>query len=256
MPIILNIDVSGQQGLVALSRENICIDSIVNNEPMQHAAFLQPAIQTILMRNGIVINQLDAVALCNGPGSYTGLRVGLASAKGLCFALEIPLITINTLQVLARAAADFSSSNSKNFTNKFNNKPNASLATGNHQFAGMAIESNLPVLFCPMIDARRMEVFFGVYNQETNIIIEPAACVIDHNFLHEYLAKNRIYFFGSGAAKWQTIANSPHAIFLPQLSLKDALCQLAIKNYNTADFADLNRSEPFYCKAFYTSKHV
>jgi tRNA threonylcarbamoyladenosine biosynthesis protein TsaB len=235
MALILNIDVSGKQGFVAVSKDGICIDSIINDEPMQHAAFLQPAVQAILNRNELSVNQINAVSLSNGPGSYTGLRVGLASAKGLCYALQIPLITINTLQVLALSAST-EAKDSSNYLNKL--------------LEGLA-KTDQPLLFCPIIDARRMEVFFGLYDENNKSIIEPNARIIDDNFLHSYLLNHVICFFGSGASKWQAIVNSPNAVFLPEPLQQDALCQLSSQKYEALNFANLIQAEPFYCKAFH-----
>src|SRR6187401_413646 len=104
MALILSIDVSGKNGLIVLAQGDSIIDAETNHEPMNHASFLQPAIQSLLKKNNVELKELQAVAISNGPGSYTGLRVGLASAKGLCFALNIPLITLSTLEVMTIAA--------------------------------------------------------------------------------------------------------------------------------------------------------
>ena len=250
MAIILNIDVSGQQGLVALSQNGNCIDSILNAEPMQHAAFLQPAIQTILRRNQVAVISLNAVAISNGPGSYTGLRVGLASAKGLCFALNIPLITLNTLQILARAASKFVDSNNK----KINNGLTKEYLAEKPKMTGLRNEENITtdaVIFCPMIDARRMEVFFGLFDKDNNTILEPAAAIIDENFLTSFLQNKAIYFSGSGAAKWKQLTQHPNAYFLPETPVTEALCELSFRGYNMGQFANFSLVEPFYCKEFY-----
>ena len=103
MALILSIDVSGPNGLVLLGESGNYVDSVYNNQPMQHAAFLQAAIYKLFQINNKHLSQVAGISLSNGPGSYTGLRVGLASAKGLCYALGIPLITINSLELLAFA---------------------------------------------------------------------------------------------------------------------------------------------------------
>lgn len=250
MAIIINIDVSGQQGLVALSQNGTCIDSIVNAEPMQHASFLQPAIQALLSRNKVAITALNAVAISNGPGSYTGLRVGLASAKGLCFALNIPMITLNTLQVIAKASSSFVEHNSKKFINRLS----AEYSEAKSEKEPLRNEENnntVETIFCPMIDARRMEVFFGVFDKDNNTIIEPGTAIIDENFLFRLLQNNTVYFSGSGAKKWMQLTQHPNALFLPELPVNEALCELSFSRYNIRQFVHLSLLEPFYCKEFY-----
>ncbi|HUP13519.1 MAG TPA: tRNA (adenosine(37)-N6)-threonylcarbamoyltransferase complex dimerization subunit type 1 TsaB, partial [Niastella sp.] len=137
--LILNIDTATDQAIVSLSKEGSVIGTLENNAQKDHAAWIQLAINSLLQKHGSAMHQLQAIAVTAGPGSYTGLRVGMATAKGLCFALQIPLITINTLQVMANAAID--------------------------QFLLKASQMPLPLCFCPMIDARRMEVFTAVYDK-------------------------------------------------------------------------------------------
>src|SRR5262249_34686360 len=148
-----------------------------------HAAFLQPAIQTIIQNSEFRIQNLDAISVVAGPGSYTGLRVGLASAKGLCYALNIPLITLNTLEVMAQAAINQS-------TDQLINQSN---------------------LFCPMIDARRNEVFTAIYNEKLQTLIQPAALTLAENSFETFLQKQKVVFFGSGSIKWKEICKNPNA---------------------------------------------
>jgi len=252
MAFILNIDVSGQQGLVAISKDGYCIDTILNTEPMQHATFLQPAIQSLLFKHKIAFQQLNAVALSNGPGSYTGLRVGLASAKGLCFALAIPLITINSLQLLAKASRSGIEANKIYFDNKSADGFNQQI---NRQWAFNQLkpnDSNIPYLYCPMLDARRMEVFFGLYDHNNLAIINPSNTVITNDFLSDYLVDHPIIFTGSGAQKWKEICNHKHAVFLPEPLIATAFCELSFEYYIRHELADLALTEPFYCKEFYS----
>ncbi len=234
MALILNIDTSGQEGFVALAKDGIYIDSLINSEPMQHAAFLQPAILQLVLKNRFVLQDLDAVAISNGPGSYTGLRVGLASAKGLCFALKKPLIIINTLQVMALAAKEKVSKNENDVTK------------------WQSTNMDLPILFCPMIDARRMEVFFSIYDKNLQPIVEPCAAALNTDFLSALLTNNCIFFSGSGVFKWQKICNHPQAIFLDTISVVKSLPVLAEETFQQNLFADVVLTEPFYYKEFYT----
>lgn len=237
MALILGIDVSGKLGLVTISEEGKEIDFLVNPEPMQHASFLQPAIKTLLKRNSRKLEQFHAISIVNGPGSYTGLRVGLASAKGLCFALGLPLITVNSLQLIALAAQQaIKMENLKTFSNSGMDKTN---------------RSENQALYCSMIDARRLEVFFGLYNEQNQALINPTTGIIDVNFLNTQLASNTIVFTGSGAAKWQNTCTHENAIFLPEPPLNDAFCQLSHELFKQLKFADLKLADPFYCKSFY-----
>jgi tRNA threonylcarbamoyladenosine biosynthesis protein TsaB len=245
MALILNIDSSGKQGLVALARDGVCLHKLINNEPMQHAAFLQPAIREVFKETGISFNEVDAVAVCNGPGSYTGLRVGLASAKGLCFAWNKPLITLNSLYVMAFAECQNMTENASSpCSTEYDNDVAASPTN---------IKNSLPILYCPMIDARRMEVFFALYARTMQELIPPSAAIVDVNFLDTYLENHIIKYFGSGAIKWREIALSPHAAFCPEPQLHKAFCALSYKKYLASDFDMLASAEPFYVKEFFTA---
>ena len=148
MNYILNIHTTAEKAIVNISNENQVIGTSVNSEQKEHAGFLHTAIKNILDENHINIAELKAVGVTGGPGSYTGIRVGLATAKGLCFALQIPMMMYNSLELMAFSAIE-------NF------------------------EKDKQALFCPMIDARRMEVFSAIYDNELKEILSPAAVVLD-----------------------------------------------------------------------------
>jgi tRNA threonylcarbamoyladenosine biosynthesis protein TsaB len=164
MSLILNIDTATDIAHVSLSQSGEMLDSITNNDQKEHGSFLQPSIQKLLKNNSLAIASLDAVAVSVGPGSYTGLRVGMASAKGICFALQKPLITINSLEIISYAAL-LENSHKYDLTN---------------------------ALLCPLIDARRMEVFTALYNQKLEKILEPQAMIIDASSFEHYLLTNKI----------------------------------------------------------------
>ncbi|MES2645720.1 MAG: tRNA (adenosine(37)-N6)-threonylcarbamoyltransferase complex dimerization subunit type 1 TsaB [Bacteroidota bacterium] len=243
MALILLIDVTGKDGFIALAEDDVLIDSEVNNEPMQHAAFLQPSIQSLLKKNKVGLNELHAIAINNGPGSYTGLRVGLASAKGLCFALKIPLITINSLQVIAKAASLL-------VKEEDDIKMNENYTTIQTQIN--AIDTNYnDFLYCSMIDARRMEVFFALYDSLNNIIIKPSTAIVDAQFLNDYSNEHRVFYTGSGADKFRSINEHTNFIYLPEADTKRAFCLIAYAYFKSATFTNLLSAEPFYCKEFY-----
>ena len=168
------------------------------------------------------LKNIDAIAVTNGPGSYTGLRVGMASAKGLCYALNKPLITVGNLEALAFAAISEK---------------------------GKDIPGN--ALFCPMIDARRMEVFTAIYNKELQEILPACAMVLDTESFKNFNEKHHILFNGSGALKWSKIAAHENSTFLFDTDITEAISKLSYKKFKQGDFTDLKYSEPLYVKEFF-----
>ncbi len=223
MSLILNIDTATDIAHISISKSGEILDSVTNKEQKDHGSFLQPAIQQLLKNNFISIQELDAIAISAGPGSYTGLRVGMASAKGLCFALQKPLITISSLEIIAYAAI---------------------LEAGTQT-------ANTGVLFCPMIDARRMEVFTALYTQQLETLLEPNAMVIEQNSFANYLIENKIFFVGNGAKKWELICKNENALFSNNISNPLAMNKLSFKKYENKDFTNLAYSEPSYLKEFF-----
>ena len=188
-----------------------------NAVPGESAAWLHVAIQQLLQEGALSTHQVAAVAVSAGPGSYTGLRVGMAAAKGLCFALGIPLITINTLQMMAAAAVE---------------EPTD--------------------LLCPMIDARRMEVFTGLFTKEL-VAVQPAhALILEVDSFANYLNTHTITFFGNGSAKFQPLTHHINAFFKTIAVDATHIANLAYEAFHQKKFADLAYSEPFYGKDFYS----
>ncbi|MCU0403016.1 MAG: tRNA (adenosine(37)-N6)-threonylcarbamoyltransferase complex dimerization subunit type 1 TsaB [Chitinophagaceae bacterium] len=225
---LLQIDTALARGSVMLSRGGMPVAVRINSNPMEHASFVQPAILSLFKETGIGISDIGAVAVSNGPGSYTGLRVGLASAKGLCYAWNVPLITISTLRIMAAAIRQ-------------------NLAeTGKH---------DAPEIFlAPMIDARRMEVFFAVYgNENLNCVIEPSAAVVDEHFMAGFLQKAMVFFTGNGSPKLREVCTFPNARFIELPDTEMFFAQEGFLDANKKCFADLAKSEPFYAKDFYSS---
>jgi len=223
MALLLNIDTATEQAGVCLSRGEEILAFEQTADPKNHASFLHPAIQRVMQTAGYSLAAINAVAVTGGPGSYTGLRVGLSAAKGLCYALNKPLIMVNTLHVMAFAAI-----------------------TCRKQTAGAEDD----MLFCPMIDARRMEVFTAMYTPGLKVIIPPAAMVLGEASFSEELEKNHIVFSGSGSAKAKVI-NHSNAVFSQVSYSAKHLAALALMAYNTSQFANLAWCEPFYLKEFY-----
>lgn len=222
MSLILNIDTSGQSAHISLSKDGNLLHYLNNESQKDHASFLQPAILQLSKSAGIRLADVDAIAVTAGPGSYTGLRVGMASAKGLCYALKKPLIALNTLEVLTVSATLLFSF------------------------------ENDPVLFCPMIDARRMEVFTAIYDKELNPYLSPRPFILNEQSFEQELSAYKILFFGSGSAKWKAVCTHPKAFFEEVGVLPEALASLSHTMAGEKRFTDLAYSEPFYLKEFQT----
>jgi universal bacterial protein YeaZ len=218
--MILLIDTSQETGTVALSAEGIVLFAEENKVAKEAASWLHPAIGRLLAQAKIALRELEAVAVVAGPGSYTGLRVGMAAAKGFCYALKIPLITQNTLRVMAESM--------------------------------QSIAKEKGALICPLIDARRDEVFTALYEPDMREILIPQALILDKYSFEVQLSRSPILFFGSGAAKWEKITNAPNAIFIPQQSVIHAFAKIVQQDFKSGNWADPIYSEPVYLKEFFS----
>ena len=217
MALLLNIDTAVEAASVCLAKDGKVLAVSKNEKQKDHAAWLHVAIKEIFDKNKAEIGSIDAVAVTEGPGSYTGLRIGMASAKGICFALNTPLITLNTLLVMANAAKDCDAE-----------------------------------LLCPMIDARRMDVFTALYAKDLRIIKEPLAITLNEKSFDEELINNKICFLGNGSNKFQKIKNNPKAFFSKIDFDATNMVSLAQEKFIKKEFADLAYAEPLYLKEFYT----
>ena len=218
MAIILNIDTAVDSASICLACDNIVIDECQNPEERESGSWLHIAIDNLLKKNKYTLTDIDAIAVSMGPGSYTGLRVSMATAKGLCYALSIPLISISTLQMMAAAIKDLSTS-----------------------------------LLCPMIDARRMEVFYAIYTKDLQTWVKPTNAIVDNQWLLDELASNTISFFGNGSHKVAKLIQHPNAFFISSHHSAKDMVSLSIKKYELNQFSDLAYAEPFYGKAFYST---
>jgi len=222
--IILHIETSTHVCSVALSENNRCIFSISNDEGMNHAAMLSSFIQEALVLLKSMDKKLNAVAVSSGPGSYTGLRIGVSTAKGLCYGLNIPLISISTLEIMTIAAM---------------------------QLPNIIADNSC---FIPMIDARRMEVYDAVFDEKMNLIRQVTADIITEDAFSEFLQNKRVYFFGNGSAKCKTLIHFTNACFLDNIDpLAENMIQPALQKYKENKFEDIAYFEPFYLKEFQTT---
>jgi len=221
MNYLLNIHTTSENAIVNLSDNSHVLSTLINSDSRQHAAFLHSSVSQILQQNDILPTSLKAIGVTGGPGSYTGIRVGLATAKGLCFALKIPMIMMNTLELMAFSAIE-----------KFSNKD---------------------AFYCPMIDARRMEIFTAVYNEQLDPVIPPLAMVLEENSFRDLIQNHPLFFFGSGAEKFEKIINSNvnyHFIDNPLSSF--SLAKFAWNKFQKNKFDNIAYSKAFYVKEFYS----
>lgn len=217
MPRILNIETATDICSVCLSEEGQVISFAENNEGYSHASTLTILIQKCLKEANITLEELDAVAISQGPGSYTGLRIGVSVAKGICYALDKPLIAIDTLQALAWACAK-----------------------------GEQKEAH----YCAMIDARRMEVYTAMYDFKNREEQAVSALIVEENSFQSYFEKEEtIIFCGNGADKCKSILTSPFAQFSPIICSAKHLSSLSKEKFEQSDFCDIAYFSPLYYKS-------
>ena len=222
MALLLHIDTALEKASVGLARDAELLIQFENDQQKDHAAFVQPAIQKALQEFHVSPKDLDGVGVTAGPGSYTGLRVAMASAKGLCYALNIPLITVGTLELMAAAAI------------------------------GKFPEFDA---YCPMIDARRNEVFTAIFSPKKEIILPPGPLILDENSFSGKIKDFRILFFGNGSGKWKIMMrNNPVVPVFGEVEYNGKhLATEVHERFSLKLFADLAYTEPFYTKEFHSA---
>lgn len=224
MAIILNIETATQFCSVALSGAGELLVK-EGNEKNAHSQLVTLMINDLLTKSELKPSSIDAVAVSMGPGSYTGLRIGVSVAKGLCYALDKPLLAISTLQAMAAGM--------KEIFHKENDQATR-------------------VFFCPMIDARRMEVYSALYSSTNQQVREIKAEIIDESSFAGELTKGLVVFGGDGAAKCKTVlANNPNAFFLDGFHPSaQYMAALAEEKFVSRKFENVAYFEPFYLKDF------
>ena len=224
MALILTIETSTKVCSVCLSQDGLHIAAKELYEANSHATHLTVFIDELFEKTKFALNDLDAIAVSSGPGSYTGLRIGVSVAKGLCYGLNIPLIAITSLEALA--------------------------------YAGLKCEeieevANDKMLFCPMIDARRMEVYTTLYDSHMNRVTPITAEIIDETSFQKELASHKIIFLGDGAEKCKEFITGPNAIFVANKApLASNMVAVSFKKFTAKQFEDVAYFEPFYLKDF------
>jgi tRNA threonylcarbamoyladenosine biosynthesis protein TsaB len=219
LAFILNIETATTNCSVSLSKEGetLVIKEDYNTQ-FSHAESLHVFIDSVIQSAKIKPNDIDAIAVSKGPGSYTGLRIGVSAAKGLCFALNKPLISVSTLETLS------------------------------HQ-----VIVNTGVII-PMLDARRMEVYSAVFDVNYKQIRTIQAEILNADSFLEYLKKDKVYFIGSGVKKTKALLNHPNSCFIEEkLPSANEMSKIAFEKFVSKDFEDVAYFEPFYLKDFLTN---
>jgi tRNA threonylcarbamoyladenosine biosynthesis protein TsaB len=217
--LILNLETATKNCSVSLAEDGtVIVLKEFYDGNFSHAEKLNVFINDVLRNSSKTLQDLDAIAVSNGPGSYTGLRIGVSSAKGLCFALDIPLISVSTLQSLALQV------------------------------------SNKDGCIIPMLDARRMEVYSAVFDKNNDQIRDIEAEILDDNSFETYLNKGIAYFIGDGVTKTKTIIAHPNARFIEKkLPSANEMASLSYFDYKNENFENVAYFEPFYLKDFVTN---
>lgn len=221
--LLLSIDTSTAACSVALHHNGTLLGCYELHTERTSAAMLTTLIGDVVRHTGHELAELDAIAVAKGPGSYTGLRIGVSTAKGLCFALDKPLLAVNTLAAMTEQVRAFYPSDH---------------------------------LLCPMIDARRMEVYCALYDTGGHEVEPTSALIIDGQSFTDRLAQGPVVFFGDGAAKCRAVlGNHPNALFPSQAVVPSArtIGVLATARYEAGQFENVATFEPFYLKEFMTT---
>lgn len=220
MPKILLIETSTDLCSVALAQDGKVLSSRESDAPRRHASLTAVYIKEVLDEAGVKAGSCDAVCVSSGPGSYTGLRVGSSSAKGICFAAGIPLLSVTSLDILVAGAIS----------------------------RGLVTPGTTRII--PLIDARRMEVYTATYSPEGERLSDIAPLIIDENSFAGELSTGRVLFIGDGAAKCKGVITSPAAAFESDYPRAAAMAGLAEEAYSAGRFEDTAYFEPFYLKQF------
>lgn len=223
--MILNIETSQNFCSVALSSKEKIIDFITSEQINNHSLEIGIFIDKIMKRNDIDVSDLEAIAVSSGPGSYTGLRIGVSTAKGLAYAANKPLISVDTLSIMVQKAIEQNNILENNF------------------------------LFCPMIDARRMEVFYAFFDAKGNRVSEISNIILDNESFSKQLKNNQVFFLGNGSNKLKEIIINSNAKFIENiLPSSDFMHKISYKKLIEKKFENIAYFEPLYIKPFEATK--
>jgi len=226
-PLILHIETATDICSVALSEGDRQLSLIESGQERSHASLLNSFIRQSASQAGKELRDLHGIAVSKGPGSYTGLRIGVSTAKGLAYALEIPLIATGTLESMVSGSPS-------------------------HTAVRELISSHGDqLLLCPMLDARRMEVYAGFYSSKGDLFRQVSADIIDEESYQKILEEHPVCFFGNGADKCKEVLDHPNAHFIDGINPSAAtMIAPVLKKYQLKQFEDVAYFEPFYLKDF------
>ncbi|RYY55484.1 MAG: tRNA (adenosine(37)-N6)-threonylcarbamoyltransferase complex dimerization subunit type 1 TsaB [Chitinophagaceae bacterium] len=216
MAIILHIDTAVETASICLADNDVIKGYEENGIQKEHSSWLHPSINNIFNKAGIHPIDIDAVSVTIGPGSYTGLRVGLSAAKGLCFSLDKPLISINTLELMAND-----------------------------------VKATTDGFIIPVIDARRMEVFTAVYDHKLMELEKPGALILDEHSYRQFLGKGKVVFTGNAVHKVEKLVGQANAEYRNVMPTARSMVSLAAERQARGEFCDIAYLEPLYVKEFY-----
>jgi len=226
-PLILHIETATDICSVAVSQGEEILALVESGAERSHATLLNRFIREACGIAGKDLSDMDAIAVSKGPGSYTGLRIGVSTAKGLAYALKIPLLSCGTIESMAHSAIQ--RPEVKTLIKTYGDK----------------------LLLCPMLDARRMEVYTAFFTPACEVTREVAAEIIEKNSFVEELEKHPICFFGNGAAKCREVLSHSNAFFIEDLNPSSgAMVKPVLHHFQLSEFEDVAYFEPFYLKDF------
>ena len=226
---ILCLESSTEVCSVAIIENGEILDFREENEGLSHSKMLTVFIQDILKSNDLQVADIDAVAVSEGPGSYTGLRIGVSVAKGICYAGEKPLIAISSLEAMTHYV--LKNSNLYNFDITHND------------------------ILVPMIDARRMEVYRAIYNSKAERVQKVEAVIVDEKTFETELKSGKVIYYGNGAEKCKTVLQHPNAVFIDSvITSSKSMAVIATQKFESGEFVDVAYFEPFYLKNFIAIK--
>ena len=230
-PLILHIETATDVCSVSVSEKDRLLSLVESGPERSHAILLNRYIRKVCAESGKELKDLDALSVSKGPGSYTGLRIGVSTAKGLAYALDIPIIATGTLDHMAFGARE------------------------NPEIAGIIHQYGEQVLLCPMLDARRMEVYSAIYTSGGTMKAKVSAVIVDKDSYKEFLREHHLCFFGNGAEKCRPVLDHPRAHFIEGIHPSSSHMVIpGLMKYREKKFEDVAYFEPFYLKEFLATK--
>lgn len=224
MSLILSIETSGTSCSVALGRDSSLLGELQIDLGYSHNENLAQFVHDLMAESKVSIKNLDAISLSSGPGSYTGLRIGSAFCKGLCTALAIPLITIDSLLIMTM---------------------HSRVRELEHDFD----------LLLPSIDARREEIYFGLYTRERKLILQSRPLILSDENLKSYTCGKTVLVFGNGASKIERYPSDEKFQFIDEVKpLAENMLQLAFSKFQSKEFENIDEFKPNYVKPYYTKQ--